>query len=72
MPVWGIEPLLQADAHQKNTHSGRGVGGKLRGPGFGVSHFPKFLEFPIKQGVCDFSPFGAFSGHIAPTPAGCL
>jgi hypothetical protein len=52
MPVWGIEPLLQADANQKNTNPGRGVGGKLPGAQFGVSHFPKFLQLPIKQGVC--------------------
>jgi hypothetical protein len=51
MPVWGIEPLLQAGSHQKNTHPGRGVGGKLRGPGFGVTHQDKIWKFSIKQDV---------------------
>lgn len=66
MPVWGIEPLLQGAALQKNTMSERGVGGKLPRAQFGVSHFPKFLQLSIKQA---YSPFKAFLGHIAPTPA---
>lgn len=67
MPVWGIEPLLQGAAHQKNTMSERGGGGKLPRAQLGVSHFPKFLEVSIKQA---YSPFKPFLGHIAPTPAG--